>query len=80
MSSILKKELLDKIAATDDENLLQHIKEEIDYFTAEGKTIVLDELSAEDRQELETLLKEPFGHETESYDDFKKATQRWRTK
>ncbi len=80
MSSTLKQELLDKVAATDDENLLQHLKEEIDYFTAEGKTDVLDKLSAEDLQELETLLKEPFGHETESYDDFKKATQRWRTK
>ncbi|HEX8676327.1 MAG TPA: hypothetical protein VF700_03855 [Segetibacter sp.] len=80
MSSILKQELLDKIAATDDENLLQHIKEEIDYLTAEGKTNVLDELSTEDRRELETLLKEPFGHETESYIDFKKATQRWRTR
>lgn len=80
MSSALKQELLDKIAATDDENLLQHIKEELDYFTREGKTNVLDELSQEDRLELETLLKEPFGHETESYDDFKKATQRWRIK
>ncbi len=80
MSSTLKQELLNKIAATDDENLLQHIKEEIDYFIGEGKTNVLDELSAEDRQELETLLKEPFGYETDSYDDFKKSTQRWRTK
>ncbi len=80
MFSALKQELLDKIAATNDENLLQRIKEELDYFTAEGKTNVLDKLSQEDRLELETLLKEPFGHETESYDDFKKATQRWRTK
>ncbi len=80
MSSTLKQELLNKIAATNDENLLQHIKEELDYLSGEEKTNVLDELSQEDRQELETLLKEPFRHETESYDDFKKDTQRWRTK
>lgn len=79
MSSPLKQELLDKIAATDDENLLRYIKEEIDYFTGEGKTSVLDELSSEDLRELKALLKEPFGHETESHEDFKKATQRWRT-
>ena len=80
MASALKQELLDKIAATDDENLLQLIKEEIAYFTRERKTNVLDELSPEDLKELTTLLNEPFGHETESYEDFKKAIQRWRIK
>jgi hypothetical protein len=80
MSSSIKQELLEKIAATDDESLLQHIKEEIDYFTKGKKTNVLDELSQEDAQELQMLLKQPFGHETESYEDFKKATQKWRTK
>ncbi len=79
MSSSIKQELLEKIAATDDENLLQHLKEEMDYF-AKGEKNVLDELSQEDLEELQMLLKEPFGHETESFEDFKKATERWRTK
>ena len=74
----IKQELLDKIAATDDENLLQHLKDEMAYF--KGEKNVLDELSANDLEELQTLLKEPFGHETESYEDFKKATERWRTR
>lgn len=80
MYSAIKQELLEKIAATNDENLLQLIKEEIDYFTGEGKNNVLDELSPADLEELQSLLNEPFGHETESYEDFKTATQRWRTK
>jgi hypothetical protein len=80
MTSTIKQELLEKIAADDDEYLLQHIKEEIDYFTGEGKTPVLDELSPENREELQQLLKVPFGHETESYNEFKIAMQRWRTK
>ena len=80
MTSTIKQELLEKIVATDDEEILQHLKEEIDYLAGEGKTPVLDELSPEDREELQQLLKEPFGHETESYDEFKIATQRWRTK
>ena len=71
---------MEKIVATIDKNLLQHIKEEIDYFTGEGKINALDRLSSEDREELQKLLKEPFGHETETYEDFKMATQKWRTK
>ncbi len=80
MYSAIKQELLEKIAATNDENLLQLIKEEIDYFTGGGKNDVLDELSPADLKELNNLLSEPFGHETESHEDFKMATQRWRTK
>ena len=37
MSMILKKELIDKISATDDENLLQLMKDDYDYFTGVGK-------------------------------------------
>ncbi len=80
MSTILKKELIDKISATEDENLLQLMKEDYDYFTGIGKPDIADELSPDDLDELKNLLKESFGHETESYEDFKKALSRWRTK
>ena len=80
MSSTLKKELIEKISATDNEDLLQILKADYDYFTGEGNKDVLDELSEEDRNELTNMLNEPFGHETESYEDFKKATDKWRTK
>ncbi len=80
MSTILKKELIDKISATDDENLLQLMKEDYDYFMGVGKPDIADELSREDLEELKNLLNEPFGHETESYEDFKKALKRWRIK
>jgi len=80
MSTILKKDLIDKISATDDENLLQLMKEDYDYFTGVGKPDIADELSNEDLEELKNLLKEPFGHETESYEDFKMALKRWRIK
>ena len=80
MATTLKQELIDKIAATEDENLLLLLKEDYDYFTGVGKPDITDELSAEDLDELKNLLNEPFGHETESYEDFKKAIGRWRTK
>jgi hypothetical protein len=80
MSTILKKQLIDKISATDDENLLQLMNEDYDYFTGVGKPDIADELSPEDVEELRNLLKEPFGHQTESYADFKQALKRWRIK
>ncbi len=56
------------------------MKEDYDYFTGVDKPDITDELSREDLKELRNLLSEPFGHETESYEDFKKALKRWRTK
>jgi hypothetical protein len=80
MSNTLKQDLIDKISDTEDENLLQLLKDDYDYFTGVGKPDITDELSQEDLEELRSLLNEPFGHETESYEDFKKAINRWRTR
>ena len=81
MSSALKQELLEKIAATEDENLLLLLNEDYEYFSQNSKAITtIDNLSPEQRAELTELTNEPFGHETESYEDFKKATERWRMK
>ncbi len=80
MATTLKQELINKISSTEDEDLLQLLKNDYDYFTGIGKPDVTDELSVEDLEELKNLLNEPFGHETESYEDFKKAIDKWRTK
>lgn len=80
MITDIKQELIEKITSIDDENLLLLIKEDIEYFSNKGKTKVLDELSQEDLQDLENLLNEPFGHETESYEEYKKASERWNIK
>jgi hypothetical protein len=74
----LKQELIEKISSINNEDLLQILKADYDYF--EGSKDVLDELSDEDRNELLKMLNEPFGYETQSYEDFKKATDKWRTK
>lgn len=80
MSSTLKEELIAKIIATENNELLQILKADYDYFTGEGNNDILDELSTEDKSELLNMLNEPFGNETESYEDYKKATDKWRTK
>ena len=81
MQSALKQELLEKIAATEDENLLLLLNEDYDYFSQHhDASNILDTLTPRQAAELAELVNGPFGHETESYDDFKKATERWRTK
>lgn len=57
MATTLKQELIDKISATEDENLLQLLKEDYDYFTKVGKPDITDELSYVDLEELKNLLK-----------------------
>ncbi len=81
MASTLKQGLLEKIAATEDENLLLLLNEDYEYFSQKNEAVnIIDTLSSEQIAELTELTDEPFGHETESYEDFKKATERWRTK
>lgn len=80
MATTLKQELINKISSTEDEDLLQLLKNDYDYFTGIGKPDVTDEHSVEDLEELKNILNEPFGHETQSYEDFKKAIDKWRTK
>ena len=62
MSTNLKQELIDKISATEDENLLMLLKTDYDYF--KGNADVTDELSPEDKNELINLVSEPFGKDT----------------
>ncbi len=80
MLSNLKQELLDKITATEDENLLLLIKTDIEYFTREGAADITDSLTPEEKEELITLANEPDEKDTHNLEEFRKATQRWRTR
>jgi len=80
MTSNLKQEVLDKIIATEDEDLLQLIKTEIEYFTHEDSADITDSLTPEERAELITLANEPDEQDVQTLEEFEKATQKWRTK
>ena len=80
MHSTLKQELINKISATNDENLLLLLKTDYEYFTGEGEKDVTDELSQDDRSELLNLVNEPFGFDTISQQEFDEAIRQWRTK
>lgn len=78
MNTNLKQELIDKISATEDENLLMLLKTDYDHFM--GNADVIDELSPEDKNELVHLVSEPFGKDTISQKEFDEALRQWRTR
>jgi hypothetical protein len=45
-----------------------------------GEKDFIDSISTEDQQELVRMVNEPFGFETESVNEFKKGTEKWRTR
>ncbi len=80
MYSNLKQELINKISATEDEDLLLLLKTDYDYFTQLNNKDVIDELSQEDKDELINLVSEPFGKDTISQEELDEAIRQWRTK
>ncbi len=80
MHNDLKQDLINKISATDDENLLLLLKTDYEYFSQESKQEVTDELSEEDKVELISLVNEPFGFDTVSQQELDEAIRQWRTK
>lgn len=79
MNENLKQELIEKISSTNNENLLQLLKADYDYFNDQTKDVT-DELSSEDKSELINLVNEPFGENTISQDELDEAIRQWRTK
>ncbi len=80
MSADLKQELITKITATNDENLLLLLKTDYDYFSHENNRDVTDELSSQVKDELINLVQKPFGTDTISQQKLDEAIRQWRTK
>lgn len=78
MITVEKDELLNRIQSIENDELFAVLNADISFFL--GEKDVLDSISEEDQQELQQMVNEPFGFETESELEFKKATERWRTK
>ena len=78
----LKKELHTLIDNTEDEDLLNMVKEDIVAYQTESKKEYddLSDLSPEDRQELEELATEDPMKDTISYEEFLKNIDEWRSK
>ena len=76
----LKKELLTLIENTNDEDLLNLLKEDFVFYGNIKNKDITDGLNDEQLQELKSLSEEEGTKDTQTLEEFKKATQQWRTK
>jgi DNA topoisomerase VI subunit B len=76
----LKKELVTYIENTNDEELLSLLKEDFVFYGKVKDADIIDDLSNEQIKELKELSEEDETIDTHTLDDFKKATEQWRTK
>lgn len=77
--SPLKEQVLEMVSSINDEQLLELVKADIEYFS-DKNTDILDDLNSTDREELLNLLNEPDEKDTLTEDEYKAATAKWRTK
>lgn len=76
----LKKELVSFIENTNDEELLSLLKEDFVFYGKVKGADITDELTDEQIKELKQLSEEDESKDVDSLDEFKNATQKWRTK
>lgn len=76
----LKKELTKLIKETNDEELLSFVKEDMAFYKTSKGADITGSLSDEQVKELEKLASEPDEKDTMTLKEFKKATDKWRTK
>lgn len=79
MASDIKKEVLTLVEAIENEDLLQLLKADIEFFNKREMDIT-DGLSPEEIKELQELANEPDTNDTLSEEEFKQLTDRWRTR
>ncbi len=74
----LKKELVSYIENTDDEELLQLLKEDCIFYGKIRNTDIADDLNEEQLNELKALAEEDETKDAHTIDEFKKAIDEWR--
>lgn len=67
------------ISSIDDETVLAILKNDIEYLTSDERRLTR-EMSPEDRIELIELMNDDDEENTITYEEYMKATERWRTK
>ncbi len=74
-----QEQLIQQIKTINDEQVLIMLEEELSYHQ-QNKTDVTDDLTPYEFNELVTLANESNEQNTISLNEFRKATERWRTK
>lgn len=76
----LKKELVNFIENTNDGALLNLLKEDFVFYGNVKNTDITDALTDERLKKLKALSEEEATKDTDTLEEFKNATQQWRTK
>lgn len=74
-----QKKLIEEINSVTDEHTLEMLEESLIYFTDKSVDIT-DGLTPYQLKELETLVNEPSDKDVVTEEEYKKATEKWRTK
>jgi hypothetical protein len=78
MSNDIKLKIYQQLDDIKDETILNQVMEEVVFYT--GKKDIIDNLTPEQLNELDTALKEADDNKTIPWDDFKKEMNEWRKK
>ncbi len=73
-----QQQLIQQIGGINDERILTMLEEELSYHL-QKKTDITDELTPYELSELITLASESSDKDTVSLNEYRKATERWRT-
>ena len=77
----LKKEILDMVRETDEEEVLNLVKEELAEYKLQAAGFdATDLLSEEDRSELKQMVEEDPLHDTISFEELQSKIKEWRSK
>lgn len=79
MTSDIKKQVLTLIESIENEDLLQLLKADIEFFN-KREIDITDGLSSGEIEELQELANEPDTKDTLPEEEFKQLTDRWRTR
>jgi hypothetical protein len=74
-----QQQLIQQISSINNEDVLILLEEEVSYHL-QNKKDPTDDLTPYELNELVTLANEPSDKDTVSINEFRKATERWRTK
>lgn len=75
----MQQQLIKQISAINDENILTMIGQELS-FHLDSKTDITDELTPYELKELIALANDTTEKDTVTLQEYRKATERWRTK
>lgn len=80
MDTVLKKQIIDKLIAIDDNELLMMVKEDIDWYETAKAKDTTDILTDGELKELKSDFNIPVSQDSMTLNEFQQSIRRWLTK